>query len=212
VPVERGRRGGRLRREAPPLVVLRDPRAVGALVAVVVVLALAQNLVIFLQGGAGPHANLRPVFKVVAVLVACVAGDRIGNVRILGWTSIASLLCLAVARLTPVSEVSALLVVVAEASLVGGIPLTVLVAQDLRWVSRALVTGLVFGLRYWSEYLAIIVVALGISDGGGASPTPSSIDTLVVVSGMLIAVGYLMIRVFDRLAPAPESEDSLHGP
>jgi hypothetical protein len=32
------------------------------------------------------------------------------------------------------------------------------------------------------------------------------------VSGMLIAVGYLMIRVFDRLAPAPESEDSLHGP
>jgi hypothetical protein len=212
VPVERVRRGGRLRRDEQQLVVLRNPRAVGALVAVVVVLALAEKTVIFLQGNAGQYANLRPVFKVIAVLVACVLGDRTGNVRVLGWTSIASLSCLAVARLITVSDVSAGLVVVAEASLVGGIPLTVLVAQDLRWVSRALVTGLVFGLRYWSEYLAIIVVGLGISDGGAASPTPSSIDTVVVVSGMLIAAGYLMIRVFDRLAPAPERQESLQAP
>ena len=210
MPVERVRRGGRVRREAPALVVVRDPRAIAALVAVVVVLALAQKLVLYLHGVTGQYANVRPVFDVVAVLLACVAGDRFGNVRVLGWTTIASLLFVAVARLIPISEVTASLVVLAEASLVGGIPLTLLVAQDLRWVSRALVTGLVFGLRYWSEYLAIIMVGIGIGETGAAAPTASAINAIVLAAAVLIAVGYLMIRVFDRLAPAPslQSDDA----
>ena len=203
MPVERVRRGGRVRREAPALIVVRDPRAIAALVAVVVVLALAQKLVLFLHGVTGQFANVRPVFDVVAVLVACVAGDRYGNVRILGWTSISSLLFVAVARLIPISEVTALLVTMAEASLVGGIPLTLLVAQDLRWVSRALVTGLVFGLRYWSEYLAIIMVGLGLGEAGVSAPSTSAVNVIVLVAAIFIAAGYLMIRVFDRLAPAP---------
>ena len=210
MPVERVRRGGRVRREAPALVVVRDPRAIAALVAVVVVLALAQKLVLYLHGVTGQYANVRPVFDVVAVLLACVAGDRFGNVRVLGWTTIASLLLVAVARLIPISEVTASLVVLAEASLVGGIPLTLLVAQDLRWVSRALVTGLVFGLRYWSEYLAIIMVGIGIGETGAAAPTASAINAIVLAAAVLIAVGYVMIRVFDRLAPAPslQSDDA----
>ena len=210
MPVERVRRGGRVRREAPALVVVRDPRAIAALVAVVVVLALAQKLVLYLHGVTGQYANVRPVFDVVAVLLACVAGDRFGNVRVLGWTTIASLLFVAVARLIPISEVTASLVVLAEASLVGGIPLTLLVAQDLRWVSRALVTGLVFGLRYWSEYLAIIMVGIGIGETGAAAPSASAINAIVLAAAVLIAVGYLMIRVFDRLAPAPslQSDDA----
>ena len=210
MPIERVRRGGRVRREAPALVVVRDPRAIAALVAVVVVLALAQKLVLYLHGVTGQYANVRPVFDVVAVLLACVAGDRFGNVRVLGWTTIASLLFVAVARLIPISEVTASLVVLAEASLVGGIPLTLLVAQDLRWVSRALVTGLVFGLRYWSEYLAIIMVGIGIGETGAAAPTASAINAIVLAAAVLIAVGYLMIRVFDRLAPAPslQSDDA----
>jgi hypothetical protein len=127
---------------------------------------------------------------------------------VLAWTTIAALFTVAVARLVPISDASSVLLIMAEASLVGGVPLCVLVAQDLRWVSRALVTGLVFGLRYWSEYLAIILVGLGIRDGGATPPSAVVLDTIVVVTAILIAIGFLMIRAFQRLAmPFSDEQD-----
>lgn len=198
MPGERGRRGGRAR-GSTAVVVVKDSRAVAALVAVVVLLALAQKLVLYLHSVTGQFTNLRPVFDVVAVLVACVAGDRIGNARVLGWTSIGALLLWALARLVPAIDLGAGLIVLAEASLVGGIPLTVLIAQDLRWVSRALITGLVFGLRYWSEYLAIIVVGIGIADGDVSGRSTTNRDFVVLAAAILMAAGYLAVRVFDRL-------------
>ncbi len=202
MPGERGRRGGRAR-GSTAVVVVKDSRAVAALVAVVVLLALGQKLVLYLHSVTGQFTNLRPVFDVVAVLVACVAGDRFGNARVLGWTSIAALLLWALARLVPAIDLGAGLIVLAEASLVGGIPLTVLIAQDLRWVSRALITGLVFGLRYWSEYLAIIVVGIGFADGDASGHSTTNRDFVVLAAAMLMAAGYLAVRVFDRLTAVP---------
>jgi hypothetical protein len=184
------------------VLIVKDPRAIAALVGFVVFLALAHRLVRYVHG-VGDFEYVRPLLGVVAVLVACVAGDRYGKIRVLGWTSIGALLFLAVARLVPIKNVASSLLFLAEASLDGGIPLTLLVAQDLRWVSRALVTGLVFGLRYWSEYLAIIIVGVGIGDGDVTAGIQTNVDGMVIVAAVLIAVGYLTVRVFDRLAPAP---------
>lgn len=211
MPPERPRRAFRARREAQALVVVRDPRAIAALVAMVVALAIGHYLVLALQAATGRLVEVRPVLDVIAVLGACVAGERYGNVRVLGWTTIGALLGVALARVVPVAELTATFISLAEAALVGGIPLSVLVAQDVRWVGRALVTGMVFGLRYWSEYVALFVVRLVLGGSAAQSLTAAGTDVMVVAAAVLVASGYVLVRVFDRLAPPPAPEEMAQG-
>ncbi len=203
MPPERPRRGGRTRRDLTTLVVVRDPRAIAVLIALVVAMGIAHNIVLVWHGALGLYGGVRPLFDVVAVLGACVAGDRFGNVRVLSWTAIGAMFAMAIARLVPVAEATAGLVIVAEACLVGSVPLCVLIAQDLRWVSRALVTGLVFGVRYWSDYAALFLVRFGSGEAGASSRMSGGFDGMVVLAAALVAVAYVLSRVFERIAPPP---------
>lgn len=213
MPNERGRPGGseasRARRvqggrrgdyvpASPP-----SYGALGILVALVVLHAVSHSLVTtIIMKGATWSESVRPIVDVIAIIGLCVLADRFGYVPVLGWSVAGAVLSSVAGAIVREPTIQGFGFVIAEAFLVGGVPLTILIAQELRMVSRTLVTGLVIGLRFEANLLSSAVqLAMGV---GSSNTEPVDLFNGLAISivGMGIAV-YVLLRVFGRMHDAP---------
>jgi len=169
----------------------------------VVLHAVSQTLVTtIIVKGAAWSASVRPIVDVLAILGLCLLAERFGYVPVLGWAVAGSVLASVVGAAVREPTLQGLSYVAAEALLVGGVPLTILIAQELKMVSRTLVTGLVIGLRVEADLLSSAVQLL--MGGGSSSTEPGDLFNGLALS--IVALGidvYVLLRIFGRMQEVP---------
>ena len=177
--------------------------ALGILILLVVLHAVSQALVTtIIVKGAAWAASVRPIVDVLAILGLCLLAERFGYVPVLGWAVAGSVLASVVGAAVREPTLQGLSYVVAEALLVGGVPLTILIAQELKMVSRTLVTGLVIGLPFEAGMLASAVQFL--MGGGSASTEPGDLFNGLALSIVALEIAvYVLLRVFGRMHEPP---------
>ncbi len=209
MPNERGRSGGfeasrarRVQSGRRSDFVPASPSSYGTLgiLALLVVLhAVAHSLVTtIIVKGAPWSASVRPILDVIAILGLCVLAERFGYVPVLGWAVAGSVLASVVGAAVGEPTLKGLCYVAAEALLVGGVPLTILIAQELKMVSRTLVTGLVIGLRFEADLLASAVQL--VMGGGSSSTEPGDLFNGLALSIVVLGISvYVLLRIFGRM-------------
>lgn len=177
--------------------------ALGILVVLVVLHAVSQTLVTtIIVKGAAWAASVRPIVDVLAILGLCLLAERFGYVPVLGWAVAGSVLASVVGAAVREPTLQGLSYVAAEALLVGGVPLTILIAQELKMVSRTLVTGLVIGLRFEADLLSSAVQLL--MGGGSSSTEPGDLFNGLALSIVALGIAvYVLLRIFGRMHEVP---------